>query len=166
MPNMKGGKNYKKTKHASEAVVFIEAADDQQYARVIKILGSRNVLAFCNDNIVRLCHIRGSIRKDMWISVGDIVVMSCRGLEHEKTDKYEKGDILFKYDRDFYSKLKKIQGVNQKIFLPLEAAEADVLKRIKESKSNYNNDVEFNINETEDFIFEDDDNANVDIDAI
>ena len=169
MPNMKGGKNYKKTKHGSEAAVFIEAADDQQYARVIKILGNRNVLAYCNDNIVRLCHIRGAIRKDMWISAGDIVVMSCRDLEHDKSDKYEKGDIILKYDRDFYSKLKKIEGVNQKLFLPLETAETDLLKRIKESKTNYNNntnDVEFNLHQPEDFVFEASDDDDVDVDAI
>lgn len=163
MPNMKGGKNYKKTKHGAENAVFFEAKDDQQYARVIKVLGNRNVLAYCNDNNVRLCHIRGAIRKDMWISIGDIVIMSCRELEHDKDEKYEKGDIIFKYERDFFSKLKKLEGINQKLFLPLETAEADLLKRIKHSKTNFNNDVEFNIKEEDIFDGSDDD---IDINAI
>ena len=161
MPNMKGGKNYKKTKHANEDVIFIEAAEDQQYARVIKILGNRNVLAYCNDNKVRLCHIRGGIRKDMWISLGDIVIMSCRDLEQCKSEKYEKGDILYKYDRNFFSKLKKIEHMNEKLFLPLETAEADLLNRIKQSKEGYN-EVEFNIDTKDEDIFEED----LDIDAI
>ena len=73
MPNLTGGKNYKRTKHSSEKPKYVEKQDDQMYARILQNFGNRNLLAYCNDNKMRLCHIRGSIRKDMWISVGDIV---------------------------------------------------------------------------------------------
>ena len=131
---MTGGKNYKKTKHSSEKAKFIEADDGQLYARVIQILGNRNTLAYCNDNVVRLCHIRGSIRKDTWINIGDIVLISVRDFLQDKKDKYEKGDILSKYDRELYSKLKKDVNINPKLFSNLETADINQLKRIKELK--------------------------------
>jgi translation initiation factor 1A len=97
MPNLTGGKNYKKTKHSSEKPKYVEKSDDQLFGRVLQILGNRNTLVFCNDNEIRLCHIRGSIRKDMWINIGDIVLISIREL-NDKSEKYQKGDILHKYE--------------------------------------------------------------------
>jgi translation initiation factor 1A len=138
--NLIGGKQYKKQKHATEKAKYQEKEDDQLWARVIRILGDRNTLAYCNDNVVRLCHIRGSIRKDTWISVGDIVLISCRDFGNTKEDvivtkdKYEKGDILYKYDRDYHSKLRKEKDINTKLFLILENASEDDLKRIKQNK--------------------------------
>ena len=134
MPNKTGGKNYKKTKHNSEKPIFVEAEDDQLYARVLRILGNRNTLVYCNDNVVRLCHIRGSIRKDTWINIGDIVLVSVRDFLKEAKDTYEKGDILYKYDSDVYSKLKKDERMNPKLFSNIETADLEQLKRIKELK--------------------------------
>jgi len=128
--NLTGGKNHKKTKQGADKPKIIDKQDDQLYARVIQILGNRNVLAFCNDNKIRLCHIRGSIRKDMWISTGDIVLISIRDFLIDKDGKYEKGDILFKYDRDIHSKLKKDNDINNKLFLTLETMDTNALRTI------------------------------------
>jgi translation initiation factor 1A len=173
MPNMTGGKNYKKTKHSSEKAKFIEAEEGQLYARVIQILGNRNTLAYCNDNVVRLCHIRGSIRKDTWINIGDIVLISTRDFLQDKKDKYEKGDILSKYDRELYSKLKKDVNINPKLFSNLETASIDQLNRIKELKVDRSllnqNDLEDNDDLFEDAEEQPEDNAesdDVDIDNI
>jgi len=169
MPNLTGGKNYKKTKHSSEKTKFFEAEDDQLYARVIKILGDRNTLAYCNDNVVRLCHIRGSIRKDMWINIGDIVLVSVRDFLQDKKDKYDKGDILHKYDTDHYSKLKKDERINPKLFFVLETSDINQLKRIKELKMD-NSVLNQNSIEENDDIFEHieekEDDSDVDIDAV
>ena len=118
------------------------------YARVFQVLGNRNVLAFCNDNKIRLCHIRGSIRKDMWISIGDIVLISLRDFLPDKdnassstgADKFEKGDILFKYDRDFHSKLRKENNINIKLFLNLESLGVDGVKAICSKTIEMNDD--------------------------
>jgi len=136
MPNKTGGKNYKKTKHSSERPIFIEKQEDQQYARIIQVLGNRNVLAFCNDNKIRLCHIRGSIRKDTWINNGDIVLVSLRDFlkQNDNEDTYEKGDVLYKYDRDLYSRLKKDDHINVKIFLTLETMGIDNIKKLQGAK--------------------------------
>jgi initiation factor 1A len=138
--NLIGGKHYKKQKHSTEKAKYQEKEDDQLWARVIKILGNRNTLAYCNDNIVRLCHIRGSIRKDTWISMGDIVLISCRDFGNDKEDiiaakeKYEKGDILHKFDREDHSKLRKEKEINPKLFLNLESATEEGLNLIKQNK--------------------------------
>jgi translation initiation factor 1A len=163
MPNFTGGKNYKKSKHASEAPTFVEPEEDQLYGRVLQVLGNRNTLVYCNDNVVRLCHIRGSIRKDMWISVGDIVLTSTRDFLRDIKDKYEKGDILHKYDREDFSRLKKDSTINAKLFSTLETADLNQLKRIKELK------VDKNIFNTDnDDIFDDakESDDDVDIDNI
>ena len=133
--NLIGGKNYKKTKHGSEKPAYQVKEDDQLWGRIYRILGGKNTLVYCNDNEIRLCHIRGSIRKDNWISVGDIVLISLRDFnETKEKDKYEKGDILYKYDRDYHSKLRKEPNINPKLFLNLETATDDVLKQMKQNK--------------------------------
>lgn len=140
--NLIGGKNYKKTKHATETIPYQERLDDQLWARIIRVLGNRNTLAYCNDNKIRLCHIRGGLRKDTWISVGDIVLISVRDFrtEEEKDnmitnkEKYEKADILYKYDRDYHSKLRKEKEINAKLFLQLETASEENLALIKQNR--------------------------------
>ena len=156
--NTIGGKQYKKTKHSSEAPKYQTREHDQQWARVIRILGNRNTLAYCNDNVVRLCHIRGSIRKDTWINVGDIVLVSLRELGNDK-EKYEKADILYRFEREFHSKLKKEDLINQKLFLQLELSTEENLKKLQTTQLS---------KEDEDY-FEEEDNQEedeVDVDAI
>lgn len=168
--NVIGGKNYKKTKHATEAIPYQERLDDQLWARIIRVLGNRNTLAYCNDNKIRLCHIRGGLRKDTWISAGDIVLISIRDFrtEEEKDtiiaankEKYEKADILYKYDRDYHSKLRKEKEINTKLFLQLETASEENLALIKQNKMQ-------TVGEEETDIFgdDDDDDDDVNIDAI
>lgn len=117
MPNKTGGKNYKKSKHGGDddAVIFVEKQEDQQYGRVVKVLGNGNMRIYCNDNKERICHIRGAIRKRVWINLGDLVLVSLRDLGD--TDK---GDILTKYEPKFFSKIKKLDGVNPILFTNLE----------------------------------------------
>ena len=160
MPNLTGGKNYKKTKHHSEKSKYVEKQEDQLYARVIKILGSKNVLTFCNDNIIRLCHIRGSIKKDMWINMGDIILISIRDFLKEKEDKYEKGDILHKYDREDYSKLKKDTAINLRLFHCLENIPVTELKKLAFSKDTNETFLINNSIENTDDIFEYEDTNN------
>jgi translation initiation factor 1A len=135
MPNTTGGKNYKKSKHSSGsfAPAFIERQPDQLYARIVKILGSLNLLAYCNDNKTRICHIRGSMRKKVWINIGDLVLISVRDFEKDLKESgkdYERADIVAKYDPEHLSKLKKIPDINQKLFLQLETADGVLLKEI------------------------------------
>jgi translation initiation factor 1A len=134
MPNQKGGKNYKKSKHTSGMKpIFIERQPDQMYARIVKNLGNRNLLVYCNDNKVRLAHIRGSMRKRIWLAIGDIVLISLRDFEKSTAESgktYEKGDIVAKYDEELLGRLRKEPDVNKKLFQQLETMDGVVLAEI------------------------------------
>ena len=48
--------------------------------------------------LVDKCHIRGSMRKKVWIKINDVVLVSIRDFEPNKGDiiyKYTPGEILF-----------------------------------------------------------------------
>ena len=131
MPNLKGGKNYKKMKHSQGAKPELhDIGEGQMIGKVMRLLGDRQAQVYCNDNVERICKIRGKLRKKVWIATGDIVLLSLREFstiaEEDDSDddiaqaapsaKPSKGDILAKYDSEVYSKLKKQDGVNKKLF--------------------------------------------------
>jgi translation initiation factor 1A len=126
MPNMKGGKKYKSSKHSEGGADMHDIGEGQTIGRVIRVLGNRNMLVFCNDNKERLAHIRGGLRKkEACIEVGDIVLVSLRGdgmrlCDESNGDTKDKSDILAKYEREVHGQLKKVPGVNRKLFLQLE----------------------------------------------
>jgi initiation factor 1A len=138
MPNQKGGKNYKKSKHSTpmKAQLFLPE-QDQIFGRVIRNLGQRRMLVFSNDNKIRMCHIRGSMRRgSSWISVGDIVLITRRDFEKlpEKPGDYENADIISRYDKDLVSDLKKVQGINPKLFIQIESVDQKLLAEICSKK--------------------------------
>lgn len=136
MPNRTGGKNYKKSKQTGSITKpFIDRQEDQLYARILRNLGGRNMLVYCNDNKIRLCHICGAMKKFVWLNTGDLVLISLRGFEKKLeagSKEYEKGDIIAKYDTDHLGKLKKIPDVNPKLFMQLETMDGSVLAAIGE----------------------------------
>ncbi len=126
MPNLKGGKNYKKGKSGGDdGPAFVERAEDQLYGRVIKNLGNCNMIVYCGDNKRRFCHIRGAIRKRMWMNPGDIVLVSVRDFEKVEAGEMERGDIITKYDSKHYGKLKKLADFNQRLLCELEKVNFD-----------------------------------------
>lgn len=127
MPNIKGGKAYKKTKHnINDSATFIELEKDQMYGRMIKSLGALNIMIYCNDNRERICHIRGSMRKKVWINTGDLVIISLREFTPENKGN-ERGDIVAKVDPKFYSRLRKDSNINERLFVQIGENCAPVL---------------------------------------
>ena len=144
--NLHGGNKSKKMKnsHTLEKPDIHEIGVGQMVGRVMKLLGDRQAQVYCNDNVERLCRIRGKLRKRVWINTGDIVLISLRMFTEDLADKEDeddddedsseieesvtssakKGDILAKYDPDVYSKLKKIAGVNKRLFGALDSVSA------------------------------------------
>ena len=145
MPNLQGGKKYKSSKHSQETTALMhEIAEDQQIGRIMKVLGNRRMLVYCNDNTQRICKIRGALGKKSWINVGDIVLISVReelaagstgSIALSKVDiNGERGDILAKYDSKVISQLKKIEGINTKLFLNIESVDnASALDNLNEN---------------------------------
>lgn len=138
MPNQQGGKNYKKSKHATpqKATLFLPEAD-QIFGRVIRNLGQRRMLVFSNDNKIRMCHIRGSMRRgSSWITIGDIVLITRRDFEKlpENSGEYENADIISRYEKDLQSDLKKLPGINPKLFMQIETVDSKLFSEIISKK--------------------------------
>jgi len=98
----KGGKNRRRGKNENEAdkreLIFKE--DGQEYAQVTKMLGNGRLNAICFDGVPRLCHIRGKMRKKVWINHGDIVLVGLRDYQDSKAD------VILKYNADEARNLK------------------------------------------------------------
>jgi translation initiation factor 1A len=84
----KGGKNRRRGKNENERekreLVFKE--DGQEYAQVTKMLGNGRLEAMCFDGVKRLCHIRGKLRKKVWINSSDIILVGLRDYQDAKAD--------------------------------------------------------------------------------
>merc|ERR1712139_35461 len=79
-------------------VIFKE--DGQEYGQVQRMLGNGRCEVNCFDGNSRLCHIRGQMRKKVWVNQGDIVLVSLRDFQDEKAD------IIVKYAADEARNLK------------------------------------------------------------
>lgn len=64
------------------------------------MLGNGRLEAMCFDGEKRLAHIRGKLRKKVWINQGDIILLSLREYQDEK------GDVILKYSADEARNLK------------------------------------------------------------
>ncbi|KAG2164656.1 hypothetical protein JADG_004395 [Aureobasidium aubasidani] len=102
----KGGKNRRRGKNENDnekrELTFKEEgqADATEYAQVVKMLGNGRLEAQCFDGEKRLGHIRGKLRKKVWINQGDIILLSLRDYQDEK------GDVILKYNADEARSLK------------------------------------------------------------
>jgi len=64
------------------------------------MLGNGRLDAQCIDGVKRLCHIRGKMRKKVWVSTGDIILVGLRDFQDEKAD------VILKYNADEARSLK------------------------------------------------------------
>lgn len=92
----KGGKNRKRGKNENEAEKreLLYKEDGQEYGQVIRMLGNGRLESQCIDGKKRLCHIRGKMRKKVWVGQGDIVLVGLRDYQDEKAD------VIMKYTAD------------------------------------------------------------------
>lgn len=138
MPNLRGGKAYKKSKGKSkgaddlENVIFIEKQADQMIGRLVRLLGNRNTSIYCEDNKLRICRISTGCKKKARFEVGDIVLLSLRDCEMSKSDltngiRSGHGDIIAKYNPQQFPQLKK-DGVNLHLFAHIDTVNAMAVK--------------------------------------
>ena len=93
----KGGKNRRRGKNENDVMkreLIEKDGDNQAYAQVQKMLGNGRLTAFCFDGKTRLCHIRGKLRKKVWINTGDIILVGLRDYQDDKAD------VILKYTPD------------------------------------------------------------------
>jgi len=143
MPNLKGGKKYRSGKHTDEKSEFHEISEGQSVGRVLKHLGDRNVLLYCNNGKECTAHIRGGLsKKKATIEIGDIVLYSNRGEElGSLSGSKARADIIAKYNHDTHHDLKKINGINPRIFMQLERADTATLDKINNADEAFEFDV-------------------------
>lgn len=99
----KGGKNRRRGKNEGEEKrELITKDEEQEYAKVTRMLGQGRLEAYCMDGKTRQCHIRGKMRKKVWVGNGDIILVSLREYQDEK------GDVILKYSADEARELKAI----------------------------------------------------------
>jgi translation initiation factor 1A len=123
----KGGKKKRRGKNdttvSTRFLIEIES-DDQEYARVNKLLGDGRMLATCFKKVPqgfsskdRVCKIRGSMRKRVWINVDDFIMISVRDCNTND----DKADVIHKYnDSEVRKLMKKGQLPNIVINAPVE----------------------------------------------
>jgi translation initiation factor 1A len=106
----RGGKKHKKTKanRNNAAKRDLELKEDlQEYGVVIKMLGNCRCEIKCSDGVTRLGHIRGKMRKRVWVTTGDIILASLRDYQDGKCD------IIVKYNTGEINKLKSYGEIPQ-----------------------------------------------------
>ena len=87
---MGGNKRKKGKKQVQEDRELQYKGESEEYAQVIKILGDGRFECNCADGVKRIAHVRGKMRKRIWIANGDIILVSLRDFEPEKCDVVEK----------------------------------------------------------------------------
>lgn len=119
----KGGKNRRRCKNSTvdNKRQLVTKQGTQEYAQVLKMLGGERLEAKCfgDREKVRICHIRGKMRKRVWIATGDIVLVEIR--EYEKNDN--KADVVHVYSADDVRQLKKMGGLPKSLDYKYEKTE-------------------------------------------
>ena len=108
--NTKGGKKFKKSKKMEQAdtsnVDF--KSEDQEYGRVTKMLGDCRLDVELPDKTTITAHIRGKLRKRVWINTGDIILISLRDFDTST------GDVIAKYSPEHVQALVKYGEITSK----------------------------------------------------
>ena len=102
MPPKKSNKNIKKnsTSTVSKCRDIEFKQDNEEYGKVMRLLGDRKIEVRLVDGRTLLGIIPGRFRKKkVWFNVDDVVLVSCRSFQVDKVD------VLHKYDKDEVSKL-------------------------------------------------------------
>jgi initiation factor 1A len=165
MPNVRGGKSYKKSKTKSGENYTVDAflikEDDQMVGRILKILGGLNVSVFCQDNKTRICKIALGIKKKVRFFTGDIVLISLRDCLLSNSDldagkRSNRGDVIGKYNQTQYNQL-KLDGIPVYVF-----GQADTLEKIAEKfdEGDIKGALAIGNDETNNYVFESADNLN------
>src|SRR5579862_9772708 len=87
------------------------------------MLGNGRLEAQCFDGEKRLAHIRGKLRKKVWINQGDIILLSLREFQDAK------GDVILKYTADearnlkAYGELPETAKINETDTFPADGDE-------------------------------------------
>lgn len=99
----KGGKNRRRGKNdnGGQKRELYYKEEGQEYGQVTKMLGNGRIEVTCFDGIKRMGHIRGKLRKKVWMGQGDIILVSLREFQDGQCD------VIHKYNSDEARTLKQ-----------------------------------------------------------
>lgn len=100
----KGGKNRRRGKNdnGGQKRELIYKEEGQEYAQITKMLGNGRIEVSCFDGVKRMGHIRGKLRKKVWMGQGDIILVSLRDFQDDQCD------VVHKYNSDEARTLKNV----------------------------------------------------------
>lgn len=100
----KGGKNRRRGKNDNGAQKreLIHKEESQEYAQITKMLGNGRLELSCFDGTKRMGHIRGKLKKKVWMSQGDIILVLLREYQDNQCD------VVHRYNSDEARALKNI----------------------------------------------------------
>jgi translation initiation factor 1A len=104
MPKAKGSKKPKHSRQKSDTGTKAELLlreEGQEYAQAGRMLGNGRLEAICFDGKTRMAHIRGKLLKRVWISTGDVILVTLRDFQDGKAD------VVHKYNTDQVRQLKQ-----------------------------------------------------------
>ena len=113
-----------------------------EYAQVIKMLGNGRLEAMCFDGQKRLCHIRGKLRKKVWINQGDIILVGLRDYQDAKAD------VILKYNPDearnlkSYGELPEYAKINENVAFPGDEEDDDNIIEFGEVSGDESDDID------------------------
>ncbi|RLV91455.1 Eukaryotic translation initiation factor 1A [Spathaspora sp. JA1] len=92
----KGGKNRRRGKNdnSGQKRELILVEEGQAYGQITKMLGNGRIEVSCFDGNKRMGHIRGKLRKKVWMGQGDIILVSLRDFQDDQCD------VVHKYNSD------------------------------------------------------------------
>lgn len=94
MPKKKNARNSNVTDKSKRT---LELADEnQQYGKILKLLGDRRLTLLLPDQSTIMAHIPGRYRKRLWMGKDDVVLVSRRSFQDDKCDvlhKFEPNEV-------------------------------------------------------------------------
>lgn len=84
-----------------------------EYAQVLRMLGDGRVALQCYDGVARQGLIRGTMRRRVWISTGDIVLIGLREFQVDKSDIIHKYTTEEARSLQAYGELPATAKINQ-----------------------------------------------------
>jgi translation initiation factor 1A len=141
MPKNKiGGNKAKKNKNfikESKELFFKE--DGELYGIITKVFGNSRMEVFCDDLETRICTIKGSMKKRVWMKHLDYVLISLREFSNNQV-----GDIIHKYDKHEVIKLYNYKELSDE----MKKKETYSLNNedTNENDNNFDNDILFDDN--------------------
>ena len=108
--NTKGGKGHKKAKRtpANENKKINFKEHGQEYGFILRKFGDCRFEVKCSDGETRIGHVRGKMRKRVWVNVNDLVLLSLR----QDFTNDNKADIISKYSESDGRKLVRMGELN------------------------------------------------------